>query len=165
VSTLKIDETQFRSICRDAKVRTVYSYVAGSAKQSPYVLLEWDSNASHVHVELQKLVGGRYYRVMGNPESGMIYEFEMTGFHVKCQEAVKVHSYMGFVLNSGGVWDPGWSKMQTETVTRRGRQNFSQASLGEEDKSLLMRIGRSLIKDLGTVTGVKQNLGQGFEGS
>lgn len=164
MTTLKIDESQFRSICRDAKVPTYYSYVAGSAKQSPYVLLEWDNKASHVHVELQKLPSGRYYRVMGNPQSGMINEYEMTGFHVKCQEAVKVHSYMGFILNSGGVWDPGWSKMQTETVTPSGRSRFTAAALGDDDKSLLMRIGRSLIKDLGTVTGVKQNLGQGFDG-
>jgi hypothetical protein len=160
--TLKINENQFRHNCRDAKVRCRYSFVAGSFKQAPYVLIEWDNRANHVHVELRKLSGGKYYRLTGDNPNKLTYEFEMTGFHIKLKEEEKVHEYMGFVLNGLGVWDAGWRKVQTETTDKEGRQVFEQGALGEESEAFLLTVGRSFIKDLGTVTGKPQQLGRGF---
>jgi hypothetical protein len=158
--SLKINENQFKHICQDAKVPCRYSFVAGTAKQEPYVLIEWDNRANHVHVELQKMQGGKYYRVTGDSPSTAIYNFEMTGFHVKLKDVESVHDYMGFTMVGAGVWDPAWSHRQSED---RQKGKFTHQDVGKDDAAFLLQIGRSFIKDLGTVTGTKQTLGHGFE--
>ena len=160
--TLTINEDQFKHICNDAKVPCRYSFVPGSAKQTPYVLIEWDNRANHVHVELFKLPNGKYYRLAGDNPNKLIYEFDMTAFHIKLKEEEKVHQYMGFVLNGIGVWDAGWRKVQTETTNRRGMPVFQQDPLDQDSEAFLLNMGRNFIKDLGTVTGKPQQLGQGF---
>lgn len=156
--TLTINENQFRHITDDAKVRCRYSFVPGSVKQTPYVLIEWDNRANHIHAELEKLTNGKYYRLGSTPTSP--YEFAMSGFHIKLKDSDYVHDYMGFRLDKAGVWSVAWGKRQVETPANR----FQQGGLGKEDEALLLRIGRSFIKDLGTVTNTAQGMSVDFEG-